>query len=63
MQPFIYVATETDKNKCISLGYQLLKSNNKDLWVFAADDKLLFSEDCPLKKSGVRFVLSDILTF
>ena len=63
MQPFIYVASETDKDKVAALGYKLIKSNNKNLWVFAADDKLLFSEDCPLKKMGVQFVLSDILTF
>lgn len=66
---FLYVRGQLNKDKMLSLGYQLLKSNAKgDLFIFKNKNKdkgeaLKFGVDDELENSGIQFVPSDILTF
>lgn len=61
---FVYVMTATDKEKMLQLGYSLLKEDrNNHTWIFAASEDLFFSENDPLADAGVRYVLSNTLTF
>ena len=64
---FLYVRGQLNKDKMLSLGYQLLKSNAKgDLFIFKNKDKgeaLKFGIDDELENSDIQFVPSDVLTF
>lgn len=55
---FIYVFDKAAREKLISLGYQLVKENPKDLiYVFENKDTIVFEE------SGIQAVFSNTLTF
>lgn len=61
---FIYVMRDTDKEKVLALGYNLIKADEKhNIWVFENNDTLSFSCDDIFDKEGIPFVLSDVLTF
>ena len=61
---FIYVKQQDDKEKMLSLGYHLLKEDEKNqIWVFANRKQAGFSTEDELKKADVVFLLSDLLTF
>lgn len=60
---FLYVMSESDKKQLEALGYTLIKSNEeKKVWIFKNKDTLDFSNN-ELIDLGIRFVLSDVLTF
>ena len=62
--PFIYVMSEADREKLLKLGYSLLKSDRANrVWIFSAGDGMDFSSEDQLTKAGVRYVLSNTLTF
>ena len=55
---FIYVFSVEDKNKLLSLGYSLIKSDeNQDIYVFDNSGEFKFSSN------DMNFVLTDTLTF
>ena len=55
---------DTDKEKVLALGYNLIKADEKhNIWVFENNDTLSFSCDDIFDKEGIPFVLSDVLTF
>ncbi len=61
---FIYVMSETDKDKLVSLGYSLLKEDKRNhVWVFQNKDTITFACEDEISSAGIRFVLSDTLTF
>lgn len=62
---FIYVMNEDDKNKLVALGYKMIREDNRNhVWVFHNHSiTSVFSEDDPLEKTNVSFVLSDVLMF
>lgn len=54
---FIYVFSSGDRDKLLSQGFNLLKSNEaQNVYVFSGSDDLKFSDD-------IAFVFSDTLTF
>lgn len=61
---FVYVMTATDKEKMLQLGYSILKEDlNNHIWIFSAPEELHFSANDPLADAGIRYVLSNTLTF
>lgn len=62
---FIYVMSERDKDKMISLGYVLMKEDSRNhVWVFGVKDASTFSaNDSEISKAGIHFILSNTLTF
>ena len=61
---FIYVMSESDRDKMCALGYDLLKEAPKsNVWVFRAKDNMSFAEVNEVDRAGVSYVLSDVLTF
>ena len=61
---FAYVMTATDREKMKQLGFTLLKEDkNNKVWVFTIPESLYFSADDRLSDAGIRYVLSDMLTF
>jgi len=57
MKNFIYVFTEADKNSLIEMGYSLLHSDGKGIYVFLNKEEQAFA------KTSIQFALSDTLTF
>lgn len=58
MEKFIYVFCEEDRDALLSLGYQLLKSDNdQDMFVFVNQPEQKFS------KLRLPFLNTDKLTF
>lgn len=61
---FVYVMTATDKEKMLQLGYSLMKEDrNNNIWIFRVPEELYFSGNDPLADAGIRYVLSNTLTF
>lgn len=61
---FIYVKSEQDKDKLLALGYVLMKKDDRNnVWVFQNKDVKTFDHNGEIEKSGIRFVLSNTLTF
>ena len=61
---FIYVMSEQDKDKMISLGYMMMKEDTRNhIWVFKARDTEKFSSNEEISKAGIHFILSNTLTF
>lgn len=59
---FIYVMSEQDKKKMLDLGYILVKEDIRNLmYVFQNKDIREFSNKGEL--SGIKFVMSNTLTF
>ena len=55
---FLYVMDVKSRDKLLSLGFKLLKSNDKKtLWVFVNSEKQTFNE------IDISCVISDVLTF
>ena len=55
---FIYVFNAPDRDRLISLGYKLLKTDERNnIYVFIFDNDLKFTN------IDVSFILSDTLTF
>ena len=59
MSKFIYVFSESDRNKLLSLGYRLLKEKAGDYFIFDNDRSLTFPGELDI---GTCF-FSDTLTF
>jgi hypothetical protein len=58
---FMYVFSGEAKEKLANAGFVLLKEDTlNDVYVFKADDKLMFSADW---MNDISVVLSDTLTF
>jgi hypothetical protein len=57
MEKFLYVFSEEDKDALLSMGYTLLKSDGKGIYVFANQANQTFA------LTNVQFVRSDTLTF
>lgn len=58
MENFIYVFTKNDRDKLLSLGFTMLKSDNDtDTYVFINDGQQKFST------TDIKFALSNTLTF
>lgn len=61
---FVYVMSEADREKLISMGYAQLKEDPRNhVWVFQAKDTLSFAEENEIDRAGIQYVLSDVLTF
>lgn len=61
---FIYVMSETDRDKLVELGYFLIREDTRNMvWVFKSKDSMSFSSEHELEQANVRFVLSDTLMF
>ena len=61
---FVYVMSQEDKDKMISLGYSLIsKHPENNVWVFQNHDIVEFYNDNRLSEANVSFVLSDVLRF
>lgn len=61
---FIYVRSEDDKNRLLSLGYALVKEDKRNrIWVFQNKDAKTFVRNEEVAEAGVKFVLSNTLTF
>lgn len=55
---FLYVIDTKSRDKLISLGYKLLKEDNKrSIWIFVNKENLTFNS------ADVSCVVSDTLTF
>lgn len=58
MEKFIYVFSEEERNILLSMQYELLKSDSaRHIYVFINNDSQKIACD------GVRYALSDTLTF
>lgn len=54
---FVYVFSQEDRKKLLSMGLELIKSDEtQHVYVFVGNDNLNFSDD-------IAFVFSDTLTF
>lgn len=61
---FVYVTSKHDKDKMLALGYVLMKEDSRNkMWVFKNKDTKTFDGDNEMSKAGIRFALSDTLTF
>jgi len=61
---FIYVMSEEDKDKMMALGYALVKEDKRNyMWVFRNKDAASFAREDELSGAGVKFALSNTLTF
>lgn len=61
---FIYVKSESDKEKMLKLGYSLMKEDSQNgIWVFLNEDAKTFNHANEITKAGIQFVLSSTLTF
>ncbi len=61
---FIYVMSEGDKDKMLSLGYVLVREDKRNyMWVFQNKDTASFACKKEISGAGIRFALSDTLTF
>lgn len=58
MDNFIYVFTESDRDRLLSLGFTILKADEStDIYVFVNNGQQKFTVD------DMKFALSDTLTF
>ena len=61
---FIYIKSQSDKEKMLELGYTLIKEDTHNgIWVFLNKDVEIFDHDVEIKKAGIQFTLSSTLTF
>lgn len=61
---FIYVMSVRDKDKMLSLGYSLVKKDKRNsIWVFQNKDTTTFACEDEVSSAGIKFVLSNTLTF
>ncbi len=61
---FIYVMSTKDKDKMLSLGYSLVKEDTRNsMWVFQNKDTTTFACEDEISGAGIKFVLSNTLTF
>lgn len=61
---FIYVMSRADKDKMLALGYFLVREDERNsMWVFQNKDTATFACEDEISSAGVRFVLSNMLTF
>lgn len=61
---FIYVATKEDRDRMLELGYNMLKADERNsVWVFVPIDSSTLYSINTLTNSGIRFSLSNTLTF
>lgn len=61
---FIYVMSVRDKDKMLSLGYSLVKEDKRNsIWVFQNKDTTTFACEDEVSSAGIKFVLSNTLTF
>ena len=61
---FVYVMSDDDKNKMITMGYSLIKEDARNhIWVFQNKDVTTFASEDEITGAGIAFVLSDMLTF
>lgn len=61
---FIYVMSKADKDKMLALGYSLVREDERNsMWVFQNKDTATFACEDEISSAGVRFVLSNMLTF
>lgn len=61
---FIYVKSESDKEKMLSLGYSLIKGNGQNgIYVFLNKNVKTFDNDSEITNAGIQFALSNTLTF
>lgn len=62
---FVYVQGETNKDKMLALGYELIKSDSKGrIFIFKnKDEALKFGLNDELEQSDISFITSNVLTF
>lgn len=61
---FIYVKSEQDRDRMLTLGYALLKEDKRNhIWVFQNKNGITFDSDGKLDNVGSKIVLSNTLTF
>lgn len=61
---FIYVKSKNDRDKMLALGYVLMKEDTRNnLWVFQNRGNETFGRRSELSQAGIRFALSNTLTF
>lgn len=61
---FIYVRSEQDKDKMLALGYTLIKEDKRNnMWIFQNKNTELFACNAEMSAAGIKFVLSNTLTF
>lgn len=61
---FIYVMSVKDRNKMLSLGYNLIREDTRNsIWVFQNKDTVTFAREDEISGAGIKFVLSNTLTF
>lgn len=61
---FVYVKSEQDRDRMLALGYALVKEDKRNhIWVFQNKNDVAFDSDGKLDNVGVKFVLSNTLTF
>lgn len=61
---FAYVMTATDREKMLQLGFKLLKEDcGNHIWVFTMPESMVFAAEDRLAETGIRYVLSNTLTF
>lgn len=61
---FIYIKSESDKEKMLKLGYVLLKEDKQNgIWVFLNKNVETFDYDGEIMKAGIQFASSSTLTF
>lgn len=61
---FIYVRSERDKDEMLALGYTLMKEDKRNsIWVFKNKNAESFSINSEMAASGIKFVMSNTLTF
>ena len=61
---FVYVKSEQDRDLMLALGYDLMKEDKRNhIWIFQNKNDIAFDSDGKLDNVGVKFVLSNTLTF
>ncbi len=61
---FVYVKSEQDRDLMLALGYALMKEDKRNhIWIFQNKNDIAFDSDGKLDNVGVKFVLSNTLTF
>ena len=61
---FVYVMSETDKEKMEALGYKFVKGDDRNgVYIFSNKDTATFSDSDELEKAGIRHVNTDVITF
>ena len=61
---FVYVKSEQDRDLMLALGYALMKEDKRNhIWIFQNKNDIAFDSDGKLDNVGVKFVLSNSITF